>query len=545
MINYQNDRWEEPRLIHRDFWSLFEATNQAMFIENRDGYIIGLNQAACELWGASQNEFVGKHASEVLPPKLGTSSVGTVRRSRYTRLDQTTIEVEVLSTPLTLGDDEAFLTTVWLADGKPELALEPAPAPRTEVSTMEALERLSGRVSHDFNNILTSVVGVSSLMQSDTTLSETCRNYVNQILESAHRAEKLTAELLAFGHSTDPPSTTFHAAAAIEKADAHIRKILGGNISLTTIIENDVAPIAGSESVLGEILLQLATNTSEAMEGAAEGAMNVELASDETGATILHVSDDGPGMDEYSAAAAFEPFFTSRNDQKRRGFGLTKVYSATRNIGGTVELISEHGSGTQLTFKFPAAEKSQATPPAVEFVSESLPPIPPSPAQTPPPAAAPSPAAEFETKTDPMTQDKPTPAAKCSPLPGGSETILVVEDEPMVREIVVRSLTHLGYTVHKACDGQEGLERSRELAEEIDLIFSDIVMPRLSGPEMIQKVRQENRTTPVLLTTGFTESKHLLENGGDLREGVDLLQKPYTLNVLAERVRKKLDSLLS
>ena len=115
----------------------------------------------------------------------------------------------------------------------------------------------------------------------------------------------------------------------------------------------------------------------------------------------------------------------------------------------------------------------------------------------------------------------------------------------MVREIVVRSLTHLGYTVHKACDGQEGLERSRELNEEIDLIFSDIVMPQLSGPEMVQKIREENRQTPVLFTTGFTESKHLLENGGDLREGFDLLQKPYTPNVLAERVREKLDSLIS
>ena len=125
------------------------------------------------------------------------------------------------------------------------------------------------------------------------------------------------------------------------------------------------------------------------------------------------------------------------------------------------------------------------------------------------------------------------------------QKILVVEDEPMVHEIVVRSLTHLGYTVHKACDGQEGLERSRELADEIDLIFSDIVMPNLSGPEMIQKVREENRNTPVLFTTGFTESKHLLENGGDLREGFDLLQKPYTPNVLAERVREKLDSLMS
>ena len=115
----------------------------------------------------------------------------------------------------------------------------------------------------------------------------------------------------------------------------------------------------------------------------------------------------------------------------------------------------------------------------------------------------------------------------------------------MVREIVVRSLEHLGYTVHKACDGQEGLELSRELDDEIDLIFSDIVMPRLSGPEMIQKMRAEDRNTPVLFTTGFTESKHLLENGGDLREGIDLLHKPYTPNVLAERVREKLDSLIN
>ena len=113
MLNYQKEKWDEPRINPSDFKVFFESSHQAMFVENRDGYIVSVNRAACDLWRSSFNELIGKHASEVLPPKMGTSSTGQVRRSRYTRPDRTSIDVEVLSTPITLGEDEAFLTTVW------------------------------------------------------------------------------------------------------------------------------------------------------------------------------------------------------------------------------------------------------------------------------------------------------------------------------------------------------------------------------------------------------------------------------------------------
>lgn len=559
MLTYQNEKWAHPRLDHRDFRVFFESTRQAMFVEDRDGYVVSVNAAACKLWGASCAELTGKHAAAVLPPRLGTSGVGIIRRSSHTRPDGSTIAVEVLSTPLTLGDEEAFLTTVWElsgeAEGQLELALfvEPPaakPCVDSQAAKMEALRRFAEKLSHDFNNILTSVVGFSSLMKSRKDLSDDNRRYLEQIQESAQRAEKLTGELLQFGRVAPRPAQSFDPVASITQASEQLRALLPDRITLTTICEDGSGPIAGEEETLIQILVQLATNTREAMDGAAEGELKIEVESGERRATVLRVSDNGPGMDELSAAAAFEPFFSTRSDHKMRGLGLARVYAKTQDLGGTVTLRSAHGKGTCFTFTFPpAAETTPVALPApveperdclpvaavaVEAEAQAATPV------APPehPAAAPAPA--------PAAAPAPEPAAKPAPgrskLPGGPETILVVEDEPMVREIVVRSLTHLGYTVHKACDGQEGLELSRELADEVDLIFSDIVMPRLSGPEMVQRIREEQRRTPVLFTTGFTESRHLLENGGDLREGIDLLQKPYTPNILAERVREKLDS---
>ena len=118
MLNYQSQKWDEPQLTQSDFKVFFETSPQAMFVENRDGYVVSLNQSACQLWGASIDALIGKHASEILPPKLGISGIGSVRRSHYTRPDGSTIEVEVLSNPLTLGEDEAFLTCIWPAESQ-------------------------------------------------------------------------------------------------------------------------------------------------------------------------------------------------------------------------------------------------------------------------------------------------------------------------------------------------------------------------------------------------------------------------------------------
>ncbi|MGI9244246.1 MAG: hybrid sensor histidine kinase/response regulator [Verrucomicrobiales bacterium] len=525
-------------MTERDFRELFEATNQAMIVGDRDGYIVSLNDPAIRLLGTEGQAVTGQHIADLLPAAEGTGSFGSIRRGGYLRPDSTTIDLAILSTPLALGDDAAILTTVW-STGDP---IEDRPNASTagEIDPggekMAALERMSERVSHEFNNILTSITGFASLIRADKTLEETTREHSKQIIEAAQLAEHLTAELLTFGKRSRPDGGKFSPARVISAVDPHMRKILGSGIELTTLCEEGCPPIGGSADALAQILLQLASNTSEAMDGAVDGLMKIELGTDDSGVTHLVVSDDGPGMDPVTSAAAFEPFFSTRQEGGMRGLGLARVYAAARSLRGSVSLESQPGTGTRFHFRFPSAPVSAPTLASERHATVGTPangnganaaPL------SAPPAASPG------------SPPAPAPRPQLSALPRGNETILVVEDEPMVREIVVRSLTHLGYTVHKACDGQEGLERSRELADEVDLIFSDIVMPRLSGPEMMEKVREEARSTPVLFTTGFTESKHLLENGGDLREGIDLLQKPYTPSVLAERVREKLDSLIS
>ena len=167
--------------------------------------------------------------------------------------------------------------------------------------------------------------------------------------------------------------------------------------------------------------------------------------------------------------------------------------------------------------------------------------------ETPAPLAALEP---LESLEEPAKEHLPTPAPEQKPEPAAAtkrsekETILVVEDEEMVRDLVVRSLGYLGYNVIDACNGEEGLDMGRNCCEQIDMVFTDIVMPRMSGPEMVARMVDEDLQFPVLYTTGFTDNKRLLDNG-EIRDGVNLLPKPYTTKVLASRIREVLDGIAS
>ncbi len=299
MSNYQNKKPPQPHLTQRDFQALFEATDQSMLVEDQDGYIISLNSAASRLWGVGAQELVGKPVTDVLSGGLGTGALGTVRRGSYTRPDQSTIELAIFSTPLTLGDDEAILTMLWAVGAGAPTGAGSRPADPAafdpQAEKMAALERLSERVSHEFNNHLTSIAGFASLIRADDTLSENAREHSKQVIEAAQRAEALTGELLTFGRRARPESGRFSPARVISAVDPHLRKILGSGITLTTLCEEGVPPIAGSADALAQILLQLASNTREAMEGAADGVMKIELAVDDSGITHLRVSDDGRG----------------------------------------------------------------------------------------------------------------------------------------------------------------------------------------------------------------------------------------------------------
>ena len=394
--------------------------------------------------------------------------------------------------------DEA-LEAVEAADSAVELAPE-----GPEMGDMELLERVSVKMAHSFNDILTAMMGVRSVMESDLEKGVIRKSHLNHLASASHRAAQLTADLLKFGRrrpglKPDPLDILTFA----KDLRPELKQIVGENIKIEIDGESGQFAAIGRDD-LHDVFSRLAANVRDF--AGEESTMFISVKAGDEDFVNVTVSDDGPGMKPQILAEAVRPFFTTRPEGKARGLGLSVVHGIIRDYGGKLELGLRSPHGAEVALHIPAATPSSET-------------------------------EEQDPKEHEAKSDKP----KTAPPQGLGETILVVEDERMVRDLVTRSLGYLGYNVLGAENGEEGLEIARNRADDIDLIFTDIVMPRMSGPEMVQRIHDEYEDFPVLYTTGFTDNKRLLQNG-EIREGVNLLPKPYTTRVLATRIREVLDA---
>ncbi|MBU2338630.1 MAG: PAS domain-containing protein [Alphaproteobacteria bacterium] len=370
---------------------------------------------------------------------------------------------------------------------------------------MEAIGNLAGGIAHDFNNLLQVITGNLQLLNRDVSGNDVAERRVAGALAGAARGARLASQLLSFGRRQPLEPKVINLSRLIREMDHLLRRSLGEAIEIDTIVSGGLWNTLVDPSNVENALLNLAINARDAMDG--QGKLTIELGNafldDEYARNAIDVSpgqyvmlavtDTGSGMTPDILEKVFDPFFTTKPDGKGTGLGLSMVYGFVKQSEGHIKIYSEAGSGTTVRIYLPRAMEAE------DVLADNI--------------------------TGPVT--------------GGSETVLVVEDEEAVRDVTVSLLTELGYKVLKAKDADSGLAII-ESGAPIDLLFTDVVMPgRLKSRDLARKAKERLPTLGVLFTSGYTENS--IVHGGRLDPGVNLLSKPYTREALARKIRQVLE----
>ena len=379
-----------------------------------------------------------------------------------------------------------------------------------QAQKMEAIARLSGGVAHDFNNLLTSILGFSAMAQDELDEHDQAYADIEQVIRAGERARDLTHQLLTLGRKRQFDIRSVDINALLTGLDSLLRRTLGEDVELVTVMNEPIGPVASNDTSLEQVIVNLAVNARDAMPKGGKLTISTEevyleksdldkLPDIEAGLYAkITVSDTGVGMREDIKAYVFEPFFTTKREGEGTGLGLSTVHSIIRQCKGAVAFDSERGRGTEFRIYLP-----------IEV-------------------------GEVESKVEVQPTEK---------VVGGTETVLIVEDEDSVRRLGFRILGALGYTVLQARYGTEGLHVARSHKEPIHLVLSDVVMPQMSGPDMIREMKKVRNDFKVLYVSGFTQDR--VASVDEEGRPVHLILKPFTHDVLARRVRDVLDEDLS
>jgi PAS domain S-box-containing protein len=375
-----------------------------------------------------------------------------------------------------------------------------------QAQKMQAVGELAGGVAHDFNNLLMVVKGHAEMLLDHLPNSSSQRSNVEQIQTAAERAASLTAQLLAFSRKQVLQARVLDLNEVVGGMIKMVSRVIGENIELAFMPGARLGNVKADPSQLEQVVLNLVVNARDAMPRG--GRLTIETASVELDKnyTVQHavvepgpyvmltVTDTGCGMDAKTQARIFEPFFTTKEHGKGTGLGLATVYGVIKQSGGYIWVYSEFGHGTTFKIYLP----------------------------------------KIAAKVEELAAVRPIPVPA-----SGSETILFVEDEQSVRELVREYLSARGYSVLEASDGIQALDIAAGHPGAIQLLITDVVMPRLSGRELASQVATARRNLKVLYISGYTDDS--IFRHGVLEGGMEFLQKPFNLRALAQKIREILD----
>lgn len=509
-----DDRRAEAR-----FTAAIQRLSIGVVVHTPQGVVAMANKAALDLFGVTEEEVRGRKLVD-MPPILRTED-GTVVDADLCPAGAAARSCEPVRNVVVSMEPPGSRERRWLLiDAEPEkdeqgavtqvlVTLHDITARREledqlrQVQRMEAVGQLAGGIAHDFNNLLTAIAGYSSSLLDQLSTSDPLREEVVEIDRAAMRAADLTQRLLAFGRRQVLHPRVLDVGGVVRGADRLLRRLLREDIDIVLEIAPQSGPVLVDRGQLEQVIVNLAVNARDALPRGGRlliAAGNIEAPPPgmpstyqfpRHGAVLLEVRDNGSGMDEATVARAFEPFFTTKEVGKGTGLGLATVYGIVRQSGGEVWIRSTPGMGTVVSVLLPR--------------TVSVPPV----------------------KVD-------TPAAFSA---RGSETILVVEDEPSLVTVVRRSLERNGHRVLTA----NSASRARDIMEgtTIDLLLTDIVMPGGSGPDLARWARGRNPELPVLFMTGYAEDS-ILQSAIDLPYS-GLITKPFKPEQLMAKVREVID----
>ncbi len=377
-----------------------------------------------------------------------------------------------------------------------------------EAQKMEVVGHLASGVAHDFNNILAVIMGYSDLILSELEPDSPLRKYTDEIRHASERAAGLTRQLLVFSRKQTVQPVVLDLNDVIKDLDKMLRRLVDENITLTIVSSKVIGRIKADSGYVGQVLMNLVVNARDAMPNGGKLAIATEnVTFDKQNAHIcaglipgdyvmLSVSDTGTGMTEEVKKRLFEAFFTTKPSGKGTGLGLATCQTIVQQCNGHIAVQSELGKGTTFKIYFPRVEQ------AIDMSAQTV--------------------------------DR-------SPIPRGTETLLLVEDDPSVRHLACSILETQGYRVLRANNGQDALHVAQEhKGSPIRLVVTDVIMPVMSGKVMAEWLKTTYPDLKILFTSGYTDEA--IAQHGVLEPGVALLSKPYTPATLARKVRAMLDN---
>ncbi len=506
---------EEIRQSQQKLRTLFEHTPLAVVEWDLQFRVTAWNPSAERIFGYSRQEALGQHASFIVPPQFRpqvdrvwhelVNQKGGVRSANNNiTKDGRTISCEWYNTPL-VNDSGRVLGVASLAQDVTErVALEER---LRQSQKMEAVGRLAGGVAHDFNNLLTVILGYSQILADGVPPGSRLSDSAAQIKSAADRASGITRQLLAFSRKQVLSPRVINLNDIMLNLDSLLRRLIGEDIEVLTVPESDLGSVKADPGQIEQVIMNLALNARDAMPHG--GKLTLETANaqlDESYArdhqpaeagryVMLAVSDTGQGMTPETQARIFEPFYTTKEVGKGTGLGLSMVYGIVKQSGGYIWVYSEPGRGT--TFKIYLPRVNQ---PAQAAGAENRP----------------------------------------KDVQRGTETILLVEDDPQLRQLSSSVLAHCGYKVLVAGSPEEGLAICKANPRDIRLLVTDVVMPRMNGRQLAEQIAQISPNVKVLYISGYTNNA--IVHYGVLDPGLWFLPKPFTLSALVAKVREVLDA---
>ncbi|HEX2915327.1 MAG TPA: ATP-binding protein [Chloroflexia bacterium] len=501
--------------------AILDNASYVIYVKNREGQFMLVNRPFEALVNLSKNEIIGKTAHDIFPADMAElyfSSDLKVLESR-TPLE---IEEQVLledgphlflsyKFPLLDATGEPYAMCDMSADvtekKRTEEALQRSEEQFRQAQKMDAVGRLAGGVAHDFNNVLTAINGYCELLLETVPEEDEIHDDIGEIKRAAEQATMITRQLLILSRKEQLELKLVKLNDVVCEMFQMMKRLIGEDIEVLTSFESDLPSIYADSGRVQQVILNLVLNARDAMPNGGKLTIEtnkVELEDDYTldhlfvkpgHYVMLGVSDNGHGMDQETQSHIFEPFFTTKGQSKGTGLGLSTVYSIVKQFEGTIWVYSEPGVGTSFKIYLPVAQS------------------------------------EME---QPATSIRPSAAVH------GTETVLVVEDEIIVLQLIQQVLKMYGYTVLEANTVEEAIRLSKQYSGQIDLLLSDMIMPRLSGPELREQVIKQRPAIKTLFMSGYTDLAII--NQGLIQETSAYIEKPFSPAALARKVRSILDA---